>query len=93
MDKLQKAAADLGIYEVAISGGVSANSRLRTAMTENQEKLGWKIYIPKFEYTTDNAAMIAMVAKLKFDRGEFADLSVSATARYDLVSELEQGKG
>ncbi|MBW8359882.1 MAG: tRNA (adenosine(37)-N6)-threonylcarbamoyltransferase complex transferase subunit TsaD [Weeksellaceae bacterium] len=93
MEKLQKAAADLGIHEVAIAGGVSANSRLRAAMTENQEKVGWQIYIPKFEYTTDNAAMIAMVAKLKFERGEFADLSVSATARYDLVSELEQGKG
>lgn len=84
MDKVEKAAKDLGINEVAIAGGVSANSGLREAMTVNSEKLGWKIYIPKFEYTTDNAAMIAMVAKLKYDRGEFADLSVSATARYDI---------
>ncbi len=84
MLKVQKAAKDLNIHEVAIAGGVSANSGLREAMQQNAEKLGWNIYIPKFEYTTDNAAMIAMVAKLKFDKGEFADLSVSATARYDI---------
>lgn len=84
MDKLEKASKELNINEVAIAGGVSANSGLREAMQQNAEKLGWNIYIPKFEYTTDNAAMIAMVAKLKFDRGEFADLSVSATARYDI---------
>ena len=84
MDKLEKASKELNINEVAIAGGVSANSGLREAMQNNAEKLGWNIYIPKFEYTTDNAAMIAMVAKLKFDRGEFADLSVSATARYDI---------
>lgn len=84
MEKLEKAAADFRINEVAIAGGVSANSALRNAMKENAQKLGWKIYIPKFEYTTDNAAMIAMVAKLKYDRGEFCDLDVSATARYDL---------
>lgn len=84
MLKVEKAAKDLNINEVAIAGGVSANSGLREAMQQNAEKLGWNIYIPKFEYTTDNAAMIAMVAKLKFDKGEFADLSVSATARYDI---------
>lgn len=84
MDKLEKASKDLNINEVAIAGGVSANSGLREAMKLNSERLGWNIYIPKFEYTTDNAAMIAMVAKLKFDRGEFSDLSVSATARYDI---------
>ena len=84
MLKVEKAAKDLNINEVAIAGGVSANSGLRAAMQQNAEKLGWNIYIPKFEYTTDNAAMIAMVAKLKFDKGEFADLSVSATARYDI---------
>lgn len=84
MDKLEKAATDLNINHVAIAGGVSANSGLREAMQKNAQRLGWNIYIPKFEYTTDNAAMIAMVAKLKFDRGEFSDLSVSATARYDI---------
>lgn len=84
MEKLEKAAKDYGINHVAIAGGVSANSGLRDAMKKNEEKLGWNIYIPKFEYTTDNAAMIAMVAQLKLERGEFTDLSAAATARYEL---------
>ncbi len=84
MKKLEKAAKDLNIKEVAIAGGVSANSALRKAMEDNKEKLGWNMYIPKFEYTTDNAAMIAMVAQLKFERGEFTDLRTTATAKYDL---------
>ncbi len=84
MKKLEKAAKDYDVKEVAIAGGVSANSGLREAMQKNVEKLGWNVYIPKFEYTTDNAAMIAMVAKLKFERGEFTDLRTSATARYDM---------
>lgn len=90
MEKLEKAAANYGIKEVAIAGGVSANSGLRKAMQDNAEKLGWNIYIPKFEYTTDNAAMIAMVAQLKYDRGEFADLSISAAARYDLLENFSK---
>ena len=84
MKKLEKAAKDYDVKEVAIAGGVSANSGLREAMQNNVEKLGWNVYIPKFEYTTDNAAMIAMVAKLKFERGEFTDLRTSATARYEM---------
>ncbi|MGB4446923.1 MAG: tRNA (adenosine(37)-N6)-threonylcarbamoyltransferase complex transferase subunit TsaD [Cloacibacterium sp.] len=84
MKKLEKSAKDYDIKEVAIAGGVSANSGLREAMQKNVEKLDWNVYIPKFEYTTDNAAMIAMVAKLKFERGEFTDLRTSATARYDM---------
>ena len=84
MKKLEKAAKDYDVKEVAIAGGVSANSGLREAMQNNVEKLGWNVYIPKFEYTTDNAAMIAMVAKLKFERGEFTDLRTSASARYDM---------
>ena len=83
MNKLQKAVKDLGIKEVAIAGGVSANSELRKAMQSNAEKQGWNIFIPKFEYTTDNAAMIAMVAQLKYERGEFTDLRTTATSRYD----------
>ena len=84
MEKLEKAAKELNIQDIAIAGGVSANSRLRKAMLERQENLGWNVFIPKFEYTTDNAAMIAMVARLKYERGEFADLSISATARYEM---------
>ena len=90
MKKLEKAGADFDIKEIAIAGGVSANSALRKAMQDRKETLGWSIYIPKFEYTTDNAAMIAMVAKLKYDRGEFADLSVTATSRYDIEQDLEK---
>lgn len=90
IEKLEKAAEDYGIKEVAIAGGVSANSGLRKAMEENAAKLGWNIYIPKFEYTTDNAAMIAMVANLKYERGDFSDLSVSATARYDLEEDFNK---
>ena len=89
MEKLEKAAEHFGIKEVAIAGGVSANLGLRKAMQKNAEDKGWNIYIPKFEYTTDNAAMIAMVAQLKFERKEFADLSISATAKYDLEEDFK----
>jgi putative glycoprotease GCP len=84
MDKLEKAAKELNINDIAIAGGVSANSGLRRYMEGNREKLGWNIFIPKFEYTTDNAAMIAMVAKLKYERGEFTDIRTTAKAKYDL---------
>ena len=84
MDKLEKASVELNVNDIAIAGGVSANSGLRKAMEYNRKKLGWNIYIPKFEYTTDNAAMIAMVAKLKYERGEFTDIRTTATAKYDL---------
>lgn len=88
MNKLEKAAKDFDIKEIAIAGGVSANSALRQAMHTKAEQLGWNIYIPKFEYTTDNAAMIAMVAQLKYERGLFADLSISASARYDMEQDF-----
>lgn len=88
MIKLEKAAKDLGIKEIAIAGGVSANSALRQAMHTKAEQLGWNIYIPKFEYTTDNAAMIAMVAQLKYERGLFTALSISASARYDMEQDF-----
>lgn len=90
MKKLEKAAADFNIKQIAIAGGVSANSALRNAMLANVERKGWEVFIPKFEYTTDNAAMIAMVAQLKYARGEFADLSISATARYDIEEDFKK---
>lgn len=65
MDKLKKAAKDLGIREVAVAGGVSANSGLRTAFEEYAQRHRWNIHIPKFAYTTDNAAMIAMSGYFK----------------------------
>lgn len=89
IEKLISAAQDYNIKHVAIAGGVSANSTLREKLKEQEQLLGWKTYIPKFEYTTDNAAMIAMVAKLKYERKMFSDLSITATARYDLEESLK----
>lgn len=79
--KLKKAARQTGIGEIAIAGGVSANSGLRDALTTTGQKLGWNTYIPQFEYCTDNAAMIAMAAQFKYEKGEFADQKVSPLAR------------
>lgn len=90
LGKLKKAAKALGIRHIAIAGGVSANSGLRTALLSMGEKEGWKIYIPKFEYCTDNAAMIAITGKYMFDKGLFADQSVSATARMPIPSSLNK---
>ncbi len=81
MDKLKKAVKQTGIKEIAIAGGVSANSGIRKTLVEAQAKYGWKTYIPKFEYTTDNAAMIAIAGHYKFISEDFADLGVTAKAR------------
>lgn len=81
LKKLKKAAKELKINHVGIAGGVSANSGLRTALTETGTQLGWQVYIPKFEYCTDNAAMIGITGYYKYLQGKFADLSVSPTAR------------
>ena len=84
MDKLKKAVKQTGIKHIAIGGGVSANSGIRKALSEAESKYGWKTYVPKFEYTTDNAAMIGIVGYYKYLKGEFSDLSVSAQARYKI---------
>lgn len=81
MKKLKKAIQQTGIHEVCLAGGVSANSGLRNAFTEAGKKYGWKTYIPKFEYCTDNAAMIAITGYYKFLENQFADLSISPSAR------------
>ena len=81
LNKLQKAVNETGIKNVCIAGGVSANSGLRNALTVLGEKLGWQTFIPKFEYCTDNAGMIAITAYYKFLQQDFSDLSVSPTAR------------
>jgi N6-L-threonylcarbamoyladenine synthase len=83
LQKLKRAAKETGIREIAIAGGVSANSGLRTTLQEMGGKLGWNVYIPKFEYCTDNAAMIAMAAYYKFINNEFADQRVSPLARME----------
>ncbi len=81
MTKLEKAAKDHGVKHVGIAGGVSANSGLRAAMLEAGERLGWEVYIPKFEYCTDNAAMIGITAHYKYLQGSFTDLSATPSAR------------
>jgi N6-L-threonylcarbamoyladenine synthase len=82
MQKLKKAVKLTGIKEVAIGGGVSANSGIREALLEAQTKYGWKTYIPKFEYCTDNAAMIGIVGYHKYLNAHFSEQDVSAKARY-----------
>ncbi|MDX1943049.1 MAG: tRNA (adenosine(37)-N6)-threonylcarbamoyltransferase complex transferase subunit TsaD [Saprospiraceae bacterium] len=82
--KLQKAAEMTGIKEIAIAGGVSANSGLREALEIIGKKLGWNTYIPRFEYCTDNAAMIALTGYYKFLNNEFASQDVAPVARWDI---------
>ena len=81
LDKLKNSVKKTGIKHVAIAGGVSANSEIRKRLEEAQKYWGWKTYIPKFEYTTDNAAMIAITGYLKYMKTSFTDLSIQATAR------------
>jgi N6-L-threonylcarbamoyladenine synthase len=83
LKKLKKATKETGIKEIAIAGGVSANSGLRTSILELGEKLGWKVYIPEFEYCTDNAAMIAIAAHYKYMKEDFCDQTVSPEARME----------
>lgn len=79
---LRKASEETGIKEIAIAGGVSANKGLRQALGEMGEANGWKVYVPAFEYCTDNAGMVAMSAYYKYLKGEFAPLDIPATARW-----------
>lgn len=81
LNKLIKASVQTGIKDICIAGGVSANSGLRRAFEETGKKCGWNTFIPKFEYCTDNAAMIAITGYYKFLSGQFNELSVSASAR------------
>lgn len=81
MIKLVRAANEYGIRDIAIAGGVSANSGLRTAVSTEGLKRGWKTFIPELKFTTDNAAMIAMVGYYKYRRGMFASLDVAPIAR------------
>ena len=81
MDKLRKVVKDTGINEVAVAGGVSANNGLRNAYREHAVKYGWKIYIPKFGYTTDNAAMIAITGYYKFLDKDFCSIDKPAYSR------------
>ncbi len=84
MDKLKKAVKLTGIKQIAIGGGVSANSGIRTSLKEAEKKYGWKTFIPKFEYTTDNAAMIGIVGYLKYLEKDFSNENETANPRYKL---------
>ncbi|MEE1093966.1 MAG: tRNA (adenosine(37)-N6)-threonylcarbamoyltransferase complex transferase subunit TsaD, partial [Bacteroidales bacterium] len=81
ISKFEKAIKDTGIKNIAIAGGVSANSLLRQSIQTLGAKYGCEVFIPKFSYTTDNAAMVASAALFKYMDNEFADLSVAAYAR------------
>lgn len=81
LKKLRKAARQTGINEVAIAGGVSANSGLRRALEETGAKEGWTTYIPAFQYCTDNAAMIGVAGYYKYLKGEFSGQEVAPYAR------------
>lgn len=81
MKKLRKAVKDTGIKHVAVAGGVSANNGLRNAFHDYAKRFGWTIYIPKFSYTTDNAAMIGVVGAYKYDDKEFCDIDAPAFSK------------
>lgn len=81
LKKLSKAVQQTGVKNIAIAGGVSANSGLRQTLQDMGKKKGWKTHIPAFEYCTDNAGMIAITGYYKYLAGDFTDLSVSPTAR------------
>ena len=84
MDKLYRAAKELKIKEVAVAGGVSANSGLRAAFEDYSRRYGWKIHIPKFAYTTDNAAMVAISGYYKYLDGEFCGKDAAPYARVSI---------
>ncbi|MBX2898406.1 MAG: tRNA (adenosine(37)-N6)-threonylcarbamoyltransferase complex transferase subunit TsaD [Cyclobacteriaceae bacterium] len=80
LEKLKLAAAQTGIKAIAIAGGVAANSELRSRLRAQADKLGWNVFIPEFQYCTDNAAMIAMAAHYKFLAQRFASQDVAPVA-------------
>lgn len=81
MSKLRKAAKDLKINEVAVAGGVSANSGLRDAFLDHAKRYGWKVHIPKFAFTTDNAAMVAITGYYKFMDSDFCPMDATPFSR------------
>ena len=84
LNKLKKAAKETGVKDIAIAGGVSANSGLRKSLIEMGEKYKWRVFIPKFEYCTDNAAMIAIAGYHKFLKKDFVGQDVAPMARMHL---------
>lgn len=85
MNKLSKAAKDLKIKEIALAGGVSANSGLRNSFKEYAGKYNWKIHIPPFAYTTDNAAMVAISGYFKYLENDFSSVDVTPFSRINIT--------
>jgi N6-L-threonylcarbamoyladenine synthase len=85
LDKLIKATKKLGIKDVAIAGGVSANSGLREAVAEAGRRRGWRTFIPELKFTTDNAAMIAISGYYRYEAGMISDLSIAPVARLEEI--------
>jgi N6-L-threonylcarbamoyladenine synthase len=81
LNKLKKAALAYGIKQIALAGGVSANTGLRTGLQQLCDSMGWQGFIPQFEYCTDNAAMIAIAGYYKFLKGEFTGQDITPLAR------------
>ena len=81
INKLKKAAKDLGVKEIAVAGGVSANSGLRNALIDLGRRHRWKVHIPPFAYTTDNAAMVAQAGYYKYLKGEFCPIDAAPYAK------------
>ncbi len=88
LDRVEEASRKTGIKNIAIAGGVSANSGLRSRLTEMSKAKGWQVFIPSFEYCTDNAAMIAMAAHYKYLRGEFCDLDITPMPRMPIHTSI-----
>ena len=84
-DKLIKASVMTGITEVAVAGGVAANSGLRNAMTALSAEKGWTIHLPEFRFTTDNAAMIGITGYFKYLKGMFTTQDVTPAARFEEI--------
>ena len=83
LDKLIKASKELKIKDIAIAGGVSANSGLREAIEAEGRKRGWRTFLPEFKFTTDNAAMIALAGYFRYQKGEFSSLDTAPVARIE----------
>ena len=83
MNKLRKAVKDSGINRVAVAGGVSANSAVRQAFLDHSARCGWKVYIPEFSFTTDNAAMVAITGYFKYQNGEYCNINAPSFSRVE----------
>ena len=90
LDKLVKASKLTGIKDIAIAGGVSANSGLRDGITAEGKKRGWRTFLPEFRFTTDNAAMIALSGFYRYQQGELASLDVAPVARLEELNALSK---